>query len=434
MQNYIFSDFGLEITRKLCELGKKQKHVYPLSKVEPFKDYFLGDQLKYDSLDLLDGRFTRREILTRYLLVNTVLDQGPDPEGVAILLRDVTVSLYGRGIRIFHEVLDFFKAIDISIGEIISKHEAVKKVRKNDWARKMKSTPSKYNLFFAQSTRGIVPSHQALDYTIHRIGVPLCLFLLLEKDPPRASQPPIEKYLEGCRGEEIARQKEQSRASQPLIEYLESFKSAEEMARQLKDHPKYGLGSAIGDKACHLFAKLYVGTYKLVRSTKEGDKGWTGISYEAPFDSNAGRVLFRTGFLLEWATLKEYKKSGVIQIGKGKGETSRGKKTNYIRVTNIRGMNANIPLTPFYIELVTEYFKVGSRPRTVKIQRIPNLIIHELNQKGYEYSIADFDDGLMHVGTQYCFNHENPACNKCPLREMCRGCTQDPRLIEEYRT
>ena len=53
---------------------------------------------------------------------------------------------------------------------------------------------------------------------------------------------------------------------------------------------------------------------------KTVDNGWTDFSYEVPFDSNAGRVLFRTGFFLELASLTNYVKWDVIQKGKGKGE------------------------------------------------------------------------------------------------------------------
>ncbi len=40
--------------------------------------------------------------MTRYLLVNAVLDQGPDMMGVRELLKRVTTGLYRREIRIFH--------------------------------------------------------------------------------------------------------------------------------------------------------------------------------------------------------------------------------------------------------------------------------------------------------------------------------------------
>lgn len=403
-------EFLLNLAKRLADIGRRNREIPPIFDVEPFKHYFKKDgTIKYDELDEYDGKFTRREILTRYLLVNVVLDQGPDLVGVRELLKNVTGSLYRQEIRIFHRPIDFFKELGISIDKILNEHESIKEIRADNWARENKSSASKYNLFFAQSMRGIISTRQVLDYAIHRWGVPLCVPLLLEKD------------LES----------QQKISPQVLIDYLESYPSAEIMAQQLKNNQRYGLGSAIGDKACHLFAKLYVSIFRLVKH-KIADDGWTDFSYEVPFDSNAGRVLFRTGFLLELASLEDYEKWNVIQKGRGKGGV------NYIRVTNIRGKKVmHIPkqseFFKDYLYLVKEYLKMG-RPRSVEIQRIPNLVIYKLQQEGYEYSVADFDDGLMHIGTNYCYNHNEPKCDTCPLNDACKGYNVNKDIIKEYRT
>jgi hypothetical protein len=400
-------DFVWEISERLCRLGKTHRDIPPLTKVEPFKHFFSGGKLKLEELNERDGGCTRREIIARYLLVNVVLDQGPDMVGVRELLKNVTNELYRREVRIFHTPIEFFEELGISIDEILNKHESIKRIRARDWAAENNSRPSQYSLFFAQSMRGIVPIKQVLDYAIHRWGAPLCIPLLLEKDLKEKSP-------------------------EPLIKYLESWESAEIMAQQLKDHERYGLGSAIGDKACHLFAKWYVSVFKLVK-WKTADNGWSDISYELPLDSNAGRVLFRTGFLLEWATIKEYEKWNVVQKGKGKGGR------HYIRVTNIRGKSTQkIPhsseLFRDYVEIVSKNLKIGSKPRNVQIQRVVNLLVYRLMKEGKKYSVADFDDGLVYVGTKYCFNHQNPKCIKCPLGNICKGYNMNQNLIEKYRT
>jgi len=409
-------DFLFNITKTICDLGRNHRNIPPINEVEPFRDYFDNGKLKYDELDKVDkkdGNFSRREILARYLLVSAVLDQGPDITGVRMLLKDVTTNLYKEGIKIFHRPLDFFEKLDISIEKILAEHDSIKKIRAKDWAINNKSKEQKYNLFFAQSNRGIVSTKQVLDYSIHRWGVPLSLFLLLEK---------------------------KSKTNQPLIDYLESYDSAEIMAKYLKDNEKYGLGSAIGDKASHLFAKMYVSIFNLVKD-KSKDNGWSGISYEIPFDSNAGRVLFRTGFLLKLANLEDYEEWKVIQKDKGKS----GK--NYIRVTNIRGKETKIISQDSkefedYKKVITDYLKIGKKPRKVEIQRIPNFLIYKLNNElikknnnsPNDYSIADFDDGLLYIGTNYCFNHESPKCDSCPLRSICEGYRNDESLIKDYTT
>lgn len=407
----IDEEFVYEITKKLCEIGKSNRNIHKLYEVEPFRHYFSQNyQIEYDKLDEYDGRFTRREILARYLLVNVVLDQGPDIIGVRELIKTVTTELYKQGVKIFHEPIDLFQKINSSIEQVLETHKSIKRIRAEDWAKENNSNPSKYNLMFAQSMRGLISTKQVLDYIIHRWGVPLCLPLLLEKDLEKTGK----------------------NSSQPLVDYLESWKSAEIMTRQLKDHERYGLGSAIGDKACHLFAKLYVSIFNLIKY-KSNDLGWTDISYEVPFDSNAGRVLFRTGFLLEWATLEDYEELGIIQKNKGKD------KTNYIRVTNIRDKKISInaqssELFSDYVEIITNYLKIGKRPSTIKIQHVPNLLIFKLMKKGYRYSVADFDDGLIYIGTNYCFNHEKPRCQDCPLKDLCKGYNNTPALIQDYRT
>lgn len=233
-----------ELIIKIAEIGRRYSTPPSLKEVFPFEHYCDSNgNLIRENLNKNDGLWTRREVVTRYLLVQAVLDQGPDMEGVGLLLKEVTNSLYQKEIRIFHRPLDFFKELGISIDNILAKHSGVKEIRAEDWARENNSTPIKYNLFFAQSPRGIISTKQVLDYSIHRWGVPLCVPLLLEKDG----------------------QKNQRESSEPLIEYLESHPSAEIASQQLKDDERYGLGSAIGDKGCHLFIKWYIHSFKLAK-------------------------------------------------------------------------------------------------------------------------------------------------------------------------
>ena len=345
----------------------------------------------------------KREIVARYLLLNAVLDQGPDVIGVRGLLKDVTNNLYKNEIRIFHRPLDFFKELNISIDNILLSHKSIKEIRSKDWAKTNNSNPERYNLFFAQSQRGLISINEILDYSVHRWGVPLSVPYLLEKDLSIKSKI----------------------SAQPLIDYLESFESAEIMAQQLKSNERYGLGSALGDKASHLFSKWYIHTFQL---NYRKDDGWSEWSYETPFDSNAGRVLFRTGFLLSVADLRDYIDWGVIQKNKGKS----GK--NYIRVTNIRGKKSTKlktdDLMKNYNEVVIHHMKIRERiSNSFEIQKLPNAFLLKS-----EYGIGDFDDGLMFIGTNYCFNNEKPNCVKCPIRNSCYAFQKDRSLIEDFTT
>jgi hypothetical protein len=383
---------------EIARIGREHFIKPPAQDMFPFRHYFneYGNLIK-SALDNNDGLWTRREIITRYLLVSAVLDQGPDLEGVRLLFKDVINALYSKEIRIFHKPLDFFKELGISIDEILEKHNGVKKIRADTWARENKSNPGKYNLFTDRT-------NQVLGYAIYRWGVVLCVPFLLEKDL----------------------QKNGRESSEPLVAYIEDWDSAEIMSQQIKDNKRYGLGKAIGDKAGHLFAKWYIHTFELV---KKNDSSFGPLSYELPFDSNAGRVLFRTGFLLNWADLSDYKNWDVIQEGKGKS----GK--HYIRVTNIRGRKSDrfSDLKDFidsYELICVEYLKVKKRrPSKVEIQQIPNILLLNTN-----YGIGDLDDGLMYIGTNYCFNHDEPKCFQCPVKNLCLGYTNRNELITNYKT
>lgn len=390
----------LQLVLAIARIGKANQSVPTLREIGPFHGFFLPNgTLDRSSLDARDGACTRRELLARYLVLSSVLDQGPDMTGVRMLLAGVTNSLYLREIRFLHKPEAFFKELNIAIEGILSNHASIKTLRAEVWAASSQTNASKYNLFMDNST-------QSLNYAVFRWGVPIALPLVLEKDCKRDEQ-----------------------RSTALLDYLESWHSAEEMSNQLKDHPRYGLGKAIGDKACHLLAKWMVSSFGIIRRT---EPSWNGFSFEVPYDSNAGRVLWRTGYFLNWAGEDEYKRQKVIQPGQGKGGT------NYIRVTNIRGMTASTPLADelrmIYDSICMNNLKTHSRPpRVVQIQRIQHAFLRA-EFSSTRLTVADFDDGLMTIGTRWCLNIGNPLCGECPIRGLCQGAEQRRELVENYRT
>ncbi len=387
-----------ELVVRIAKVGRENPSQPQLSEILPFQNYFIQGSLDRSSLDKRDGSCTRRELLTRFLLLNAVLDQGPDLEGVRDLLIQVTNSLYLNEIRFLHTPLNFFKELNITIDEMIDKHQSIKQIRKNNWGKLNRTNPDKYNLFMDNSK-------QVLNYTVFRWGVPLALPLILERD---------------C--------KEQYVKTTALIDYIENYRSAEEMSRQLKDHERYGLGKAIGNKACHLFAKWMISTFHLIR--KKGLE-WGPLSFEVPYDSNAGRVLWRTGYLSHWASKDDYIENAVIQEGKGK------QGLNYIRVTNIRGMKTekeiSIEIRDLYDKICVDHLKTHShKPQKMEIQRIQHaFLLNSYDQTGL--GANEFDDGLIYIGTTFCFNHNDPNCNECPVKDCCEG-FRSKDLIHNYRT
>lgn len=291
------------LLEKIAQIGKGNKSAPHLEDIEIFKSYYENGGLDISKLDERDGNCTRRELITRFLLLNAVLDQGPDMGGVRQLLADTINSLYRKEIRILHTPLSFFKELGIAINDIDDIHKIVKEARENKW-RIDNNTTKSYNLFLDGTS-------QTLSYAVFRWGVPLAVPLAL-------SSLNVDNVT-------------------PLLDFLEEdsvefSSSAENMSQKIKDHKKYGMGKAIGDKAAHLFAKWLVYTYPLTR--KSNELSWGQYSYEVPFDSNAGRVLWRTGFFLHFATEQQFIKKEVIQKGSGKNGL------DYLRITNSRELKA----------------------------------------------------------------------------------------------
>ncbi len=388
------------LVRRIAEEGRNHPSWPDLGAIEPFGHFLTPDgQLDRTRLDVRDGSCTRREILTRFLLLNAVLDQGPDITGLRQMLAGVTNLLYRREVRFLHKPVSFFQEIGLAIDGILAEHESVRQVRAAVWARENQSNVGRYNLFMDNSK-------QVLGYAVFRWGVPLALPYLLERDALR-NVPDDEP------------------SPALLLDYLERYDSAEQMAEKIKSHRRYGLGKAIGNKAAHLFAKWLVTGFVL---TRRQDASWQGLAYEVPYDSNAGRVLWRTGYLLHWAAEETYQRRDVLQAGRGKSGTT------YLRVTNIRGLRAERPLPQAqqtaYEEICLRHLKTHTRaPQKVEIQRIQHAYL-----LGSGFSAGDFDDGLIHVGTRFCLNHAEPHCEECPLRDVCVGYQSNRALIVDYRT
>ena len=387
-----------EILVKIAEVGKKNPDPPQIAKLFPFRHYFdKNGNLLRGEFSVNDGLWTRREVLTRFLFLQAVLDQGAHIDGVRLFLAEVMNDLYEKEIRFLHKPIEFFHELGISVDTLLSKHESVKGAFAPIWAKENQSKESRYSVMTFDGKA----SKQVLNYAVHRWGVPLAVPYLLEKDLQKIRK-------ESC---------------EPLIEYLESFASAEVMSQEMKDNERYGLGKAIGDKAAHLFVKWYVHSFGLV---KKEDTTWSKYSYELPLDSNVGRIFLRTGILLQIATMQDYQNAEVIQLDGGK------KGTHYIRVTNIRGMKPTLiapesALGKRYLEVMKTHF--GQRKRIVEIQRLPNALLMDT-----DCAIGDLDDGIIHIGTNYCLNTESPNCKKCPINKLCLGYQQQRDLIDDYRT
>jgi hypothetical protein len=394
------------ILRVLAQVGRDHPSKPALQNITPLSGYFdsVGKVIARD-LDVRDGGVTRREALLRMLLLSAVIDQGPDIEGVRRLAADVLNHLYSREVRILHRPLDFFQHFHISTTSIEECHAVVKAARAQAWAERNDSNPAKYLLYMEGAG-------QTLGYAVYRWGAPLAVPLILAQEA-------------GGKGEDT---------SDVLFRYLRSehdgfAHSVEGATYLIKDHSRYGLGKAIGDKAAHLFGKWVVHSFPLL--AVPDDPAWGPWSYEVPFDSNAGRVLYRTGIITGWVEDASLRKHEVIQPGQGKGGN-----TAYMRVTNLRGVESTLAQdSPDLVianrTLCVDHLRSHKRsPQKVQAQHIPSAVA----LIDGSMTPGEIDDGLIKVGTEWCFNTGNPRCSECPLRGVCAGANGKPGLITDVRT
>ncbi len=137
-----------DLVLTIARVGLESSSAPSLCVLEPFQHYFdASGNLKRDEIDRQDGSLTRREALTRFLLLNAVLDQGPDIVGLRQILIQVTNELYRREVRFLHKPISFFQEIGLAIDEILVQHQNVKGVRAALWAQENRSNPNRYNLF-----------------------------------------------------------------------------------------------------------------------------------------------------------------------------------------------------------------------------------------------------------------------------------------------
>lgn len=93
-----------------------------------------------------------------------------------------------------------------------------------------------------------------------------------------------------------------------------------------------------------------------------------------------------------------------------------------------------LPVFCAYLLIVLCHMGTAKRlPHKFKIARIPQAYLYG-GFPAAGLDLANFDDGLIHIGRHYCFNHDQPRCEQCPIGRYCEGYQSNPRLITDYRT
>lgn len=378
---------GIEsIFRKAHELGKRSQDPRTLDDVVAFDPKFT--EFKAPEWDV-------KELKTRFLYVNAVLDQGSDMIGTREFLRCVTNRLYEMGIRFLHHPEEFMVNTPFIEPVIKQVHSEVAKERES-WAKEFLEKPQNYNLLLVSGERVT----QVLPHVLFSWGLPLAM---IQKTILRHGS---------------------------LIQWLDQHKSAQTMSDRLKDDPEFGLGKAIGNKACNLLTKWLVDTHEILPLRTKN--GWSKNSFEIPIDSNIGRVFVMSG-VASFYLGDEILSKNVLQ------QKSNG--SVYIRATNLRDREVQCFL-PFKKEYVFDVIReaYNARFRKITFPRFLNVWADFLADDT-EPRISILDDGFMNIALNWCRNR-SPGCDgrydsnnePCPLRAHCLAYNEKREMLTTYYT
>lgn len=204
-----------------------------------------------------------------------------------------------------------------------------------------------------------------------------------------------------------------------LLNWLKNLSSGEEASEKIREDNEYGLGRAIGYKACRLFVKHLIHNLKILEE-------WSENSYLLPFNSNVGRVLSRSGAILAFISWKDFQEQT---------EKSEGARRNIIAnrlFTFRRPMNywkeqlRKEGIDPSLADKVASLLWPKSKRKNLPLPAILNAVILQL-----ETVVGYVDDGIMYVGVNFCKNLE-VLCDACPLQRVCLANNGKPELKEKY--
>jgi len=194
--------------------------------------------------------------------------------------------------------------------------------------------------------------------------------------------------------------------------------NAEKAVNFIKRDQLFGLGRAIGDKAAHLFIKWTIYTFKIIN---EESPQWGQNSYNIPINSNAGRVLMRSGFIFNFIPFNHINfQSCLTEQEDGRINLA----ANNLLTKEI--LNTN-PIT----EEIKEVLSERGRLKRILFPLTINGFVKKLNRQGIETSVGQIDDGIIYIGTTYCFNTK-PKCRNCELKSACKANIEYPELKEKY--
>jgi len=355
--------------------------------------------IELDRTDVITS-VSNREVMLRYVLSRAIVDQGSDIEGVEMWHSKLLEGCYRKGIRILHNPSEFVDNFAQILQMGVEIRDEVVLERAQIWADQKKSKTRKvnsYTLFNVDGQRGGKQAHwfmsarffpAVLLANAHYGGLSGLLFANMSNETPI------------------------------------------DMSRRLRNDPVYGLGWCIGDKACDLFSKWAIGTFRLCAGLKDE---WDSSDAPLPMDQRIGRLMIRFGFMDEFfgvSRMMEKKQFGFnpddnqLRPKVNSGEIPDGRW--FLQVMEFR-RKANVGKGLAHDWLSQEWKSQGGVGKVPKFrpQEVIGVLCKSLSShSGVSFTPVEIDDQLMGLGGTVCTD-DSPNCSECNLKSVCQA-NNDP--------
>ena len=348
---------------------------------------------------------TNRERLLRYLITRSVVDQGSDIIGVELWHERTFSLLYAAGIPL----LDDFSLSTKRYPEILAIADAqrafVTRERADIWASVEKNRhAANYSPFMVDSQRGKGNTHWFLTARVFPT-----LFL-------------AEIYPGGLTDHVFG---------------LSDSEMPKEMARRLRNdaHLKDGLSWVMGDKACDLFAKWAIGSFRL---TEGLNCKWTPADCPIPMDQRIGRLMTRNGFMDEFYGVVSEMSIATHGFEPRSGQNRPSVADSFIptgdwflTVMNFRRhgkvSSARKPAARAWVTKAHRQMDLPEGVQSVFPQDVVSLLCRSYSEKfGNLLTPVEVDDFFMEAGGGPCKDHY-PTCHDCRLVSVCQA-NNDPAM------
>ena len=356
-------------------------------------------------LDRTDSRtgISNREVLLRYVLSRAIVDQGSDIEGVEMWHSKLFERCYKDDIRVLHNISDFVSNYSKVLAMGVEVRDEVVVARAQVWADQKKSkTRSKnsYTPFNVDGQRGGKQTHWFMSARLFPA-------LLLAN----SSDGGLSKLVFG------------KMASETPIQ----------MSRRLRNDPVFGLGWCIGDKACDLFSKWAIGTFRLGTGITNA---WDPADSPLPMDQRIGRLMIRFGFMDEFFGVSRMMEKKQFGFNPDDNQSRPGGKSGdipdgrwFLRVMDFR-RTAKVSDGLLMNWLSEEWKSQGGIGKIPKLgpQEVIGILCKSMNQElGTFMTPVEIDDQLMGLGGTVCTD-DSPRCSACDLATTCQANTNSTKV------